>query len=84
MAILYTPSSLYSLAKSTFEAGCSPGYGVKSCHSWEVLKVFKADSRANSLPQLPPKSSAIINDQPMLSCGVQGLPLAPPGLTRKI
>ena len=82
--LLYTPKSEYSLAKSTFDAGASPGYGVNSCHSCAVLSVFSADKRANSLPQLPPKSSAIMSDQPMLSCGVQGLPEPPPGLTRKI
>ncbi len=67
----YTPSSRYSLARSAVAAGCSPGYGGSNSHKALVSMLCSADRRANSLPQLPPRSSAIMSDQPTLSSGSQ-------------
>ncbi|MCY1365540.1 hypothetical protein D9M69_523890 [compost metagenome] len=70
----YTPSSRYRRARSACAAGGSPGYGGNSCHSCAVSSTFKAESRASSLPQLPPRSSAIMSAQPALSSGSQYCP----------
>ncbi|MDT4856641.1 hypothetical protein FQZ97_910380 [compost metagenome] len=70
-ALRYSPRPRYRAARSAVAAGCSPGYGGNSSHNAGVSMLCKAVSRANSLPQLPPRSNAIMSDQPTLSSGSQ-------------